>query len=531
LEAKGYPQLCNNYGIAFGRGNNTTNTRDAGVGHLFTSTNPFGPEDEIFYGSIAFFLANAETIAHAVPENNNQATIAYYSFFGITFRKIFGIPIYPVVTLRIRRFDYRGQYPYDDAPGSFELTQKIFADNMTGWANGLSQDATTNDHDGHNFVSVASALDLQNQNYGLSNHWQSDNMFFNIDGHIQNTNAVNGNTLDNTNLSPFQAVITGTSNNAVTNAYYFYHNSDISHEHSLFILRRILGANPSFDCQTEAFCNLNPTINGLNYLCTTGNYYISNLPNGVGINWSSMFGNFVVIAGQGTPNVTISKINNGNDTLVLTLTNSCSTSKEIHLGIYVGTIDAPGITADNCLRKHFTHSYSATSTPTGGTLIWGYYEGYSGGSFNSVNTNGSTAIFRIPNYEQYNRVYLAVENNCGVGTPSIVIFEYSDYCEGQDEDNDAKIPTDGKVLETTPVFNSLRVYPNPSDNYLIVELPNKYLGGTLKLMTLNGQLIKKDRISNNRLIFNNINQTAGVYFIEVVTKDGITERRKIIIAH
>ena len=158
LQTKGYPQQTQNFGIAFGRGNNIAN-KDAGDRKQFTPANPFGPQSQIFAGSIGLLLVNLDAQGAAVPENNAKATIAYYSFFGLTFRKIFGIP-YPQLRLRVRRFDYTGQYPYDDGQGSFVQTQTDF---VQSWFPGLGSPATTNSHDGHNFVATASALDLQNQ--------------------------------------------------------------------------------------------------------------------------------------------------------------------------------------------------------------------------------------------------------------------------------------------------------------------------------------------------------------------------------
>lgn len=128
LQAKGYPQQTRNFGMAFGRGDNAPNTKTAGNGNQFTPGNPFHPKDDIFWGGLFTLLVNAEAQGSAVSENNEKATIAYYSFFGITFRKIFGIP-FPTITLRVRRFDYTGQYPYDDAMGSFEQTQTDFVRN------------------------------------------------------------------------------------------------------------------------------------------------------------------------------------------------------------------------------------------------------------------------------------------------------------------------------------------------------------------------------------------------------------------
>ncbi len=332
LQTKGYPQQTRNYGIAFGRGDNTANTKDAGNGNQFTAANPFGPQNVIFHGAMAFFLVNAEAIANAVPENNTKATVAYYSFFGITFRKIFGIP-FPTVTLRVRRFDYRGQFPYDDAMGSFEITQSQF---KNSWVGGISGPATTNGHDGHNFVSTASALDLQNQRYSSTNNWQSNSMFFNIDNQVQNAGQVNGNTLINPTLSPFRAVITSTTE-VPTYDWNIYHNADITSQFATFIERNVLNAQPVGCGGSNNLCNYNPTISGPDMICgTTATYAISDFPNGIIVNWSLQNNTAAITSGQGTKTITITKKAIGTNQLSVTLTNSCTNlilTKTIQLGL------------------------------------------------------------------------------------------------------------------------------------------------------------------------------------------------------
>lgn len=357
LVAMGYPQLTNNYGLAFGRGDNTANTKDAGVGQQFTPANPFDPQDNIFSGAMSFLLINMNAEANAVPENNTKATIAYYSFFGVTIRRIFGIPILPTITLRVRRFDYRGQYPYDDAMGSFEQTQTEFVDSWWGGIMGIGgPSSTTNGHDGHNFVATASALDLQNQGYGAGTNWQSNNMFFNIDNEILNPGTVAGNTLSVPARSPFDAVLTGTSDcgsvvctaqayrdengNAVfppnEDTWNHLHNMFITRQAARFIQRKILNALPVNCAGSDGLCNRNPSISGPGVLCTTGVYTINNLPAGVTILWLSVNGTFNVIGGQGTPTATIQRVFNGLDIVRVQFTNACGASITRDLNIISG---------------------------------------------------------------------------------------------------------------------------------------------------------------------------------------------------
>jgi pimeloyl-ACP methyl ester carboxylesterase len=350
LQAKGYPQQTRNFGIAYGRGD------AANVGQQFTPANPFGPQTSIFEGAMAFLVVNAQANANAVPENNTLATIAYYSFFGLTWRKIFGIP-FPVVTLRSRRFDYRGQFPYDNAQGSYQQTQTQF---VGSWVGGLSGPATTNSHDGHNFVATVSALDLTNQNYSTATNWQSNNMLFNVDNQITNRGQVNGNRLINPALSPFLAVLTATSDCPFVggctwsgygnendqwvwapnpSAWHYDHNSDMAWQVSNFIERNILNATP-LNCNGDnGLCNSNPTLAGTTNVCTSATFTIQNIPDGVTINWSSLYGGFVITNGQGTPTVTINRTGWGGDKVILTLTNNCGLSRNYEYDIFLGVPD------------------------------------------------------------------------------------------------------------------------------------------------------------------------------------------------
>lgn len=355
LKNKGYPQQTNNYGIALGRGNNTAATKDAGNGNQFTAVDPFGPQTQIFGGSVGFLLVNAEAEGYAVSENNNKATIAYYSFTGLTFRKIFGLPIVPVLTLRVRRFDYTGQNPYDDGQGSFEQTQTEFANY---WIPGLGMPGTTLGHDGHNFVATVSALDLQNQTYDATNKWQSSNIFYNIDNQIQNPGQVNGNTLITPSLSPFDAVMTSTSECAIvgcsapqpyldengnwifpsnSSEWNHYHNTAITFQVARFIERNILNAQPVDCAGGNGLCNATPDISGPGIICTNGQYQLTNPPNGVTINWEIQNGYLKIGSGQGTPVITVIKQNTGYETVKVTLTNTCGASLVLTKNVTVGT--------------------------------------------------------------------------------------------------------------------------------------------------------------------------------------------------
>lgn len=364
LQNKGYPQQTTNYGIAFGEGNNIAGTKNAGNGYQWGN---FQPGSVILNGGLNWFLVLFHTTVRAVPENNNQAAICNYRFSGLTVRHIFGIP-YLTYVLRVRNFNYMGQYPYDDAPGGYENTQFQFANSLSKVTNGIAPDAVTDGHNGHCFVPVSSSLDLQNQNYSAANNWQSNNMFFNIDSYIQNPYTPSGGTLSNISLSPFSQIVTGSSTYGYTSGYNQDHNGIIQSNFAEFILNKILGFDRSLNCANEDFCSANPTISGPSTICTTATYTANGLPSGLTIVWSSMYGSFKITSGQGTNQIQVSKSFNYQDSIILSLTNSCGTTRQIKYGVVLGAAPAIGISSYSNLS--YCGDYSFIILPSTGYYIY-----------------------------------------------------------------------------------------------------------------------------------------------------------------
>jgi hypothetical protein len=166
LLKKGYPQNLTRSAIAFGRGNNPAGSKQAGNGAQFGN---FMSGSKLFDGSITHLLVNVTAKAYAVPENANNDYICRFRFMGLSVFSIFGFPVGIKWDIRSRNIKYPGTFPYDDAPDGYEITQEKFVQNFNK-NNDLAASASNFDHRGHNFVSTASALDLQNQDYGSANN-------------------------------------------------------------------------------------------------------------------------------------------------------------------------------------------------------------------------------------------------------------------------------------------------------------------------------------------------------------------------
>ncbi len=506
LVAKGYPQQTTNYGIAFGQGNNTTNTKNAGNGKQW---NNFNAGDKIFSGSLTALLTNFNVNIWAVPENNNNIQICKYRFAGLTYRTLFGI--FPSVGFLIKSKDfyYTGQYPYDDAPGSFEKTQTKVASSLTAPIISLVGQSDTYGHDCHNFVATVSALDLQNQTYNYTNKWQSANMFFNIDSYIQNPTTVNGGggTLSNTSLSPFSEVITSTSLSGGSNNNQ-WHRGDLQKPFADFMLYKILGFAPTSDCLNEDFCDLNPPISGPAVICPDGTYHIISLPNTIGIKWESKYGSFAITSGQGTNQVTITKVTNRSDTLILSLTNSCGTTRVIKLGIQVGAGNPPSVTLnyDNICgkllqaipynlatgttgfnwvvtgAKNLTRTTSTSDTYSGDLVVRPFQSGLTVGntyySYLTVQAITDCGLSDVNPYIYNITVGPYSPGNC------VQVYLLSTKRLGQSLVDDIVAPS----------ANSLKIYPNPISTMLYVLIPADSVNlhkATITITDISGRQVKQ----------------------------------------
>jgi pimeloyl-ACP methyl ester carboxylesterase len=537
LLQKGYPRNLTRHGIAFGRGNNPANTKTAGNGNQFGS---FAPGSKIFDGNITLVLVNLTSSAYAVPENNTNNYICRYRFLGYKVVRIFGVNVGTLPTLRVRNFKYTGQYPYDDAPGSYETTQSQFVDQFNPF-NGFAVHASNQGHHGHNFASSVSALDMRNQGYSATNKWQSNNLFFNIDNNIINPGQVAGNII-NPALSPFNDVLTYTSDCGTTvcqslnddvdgdgvtdfrnNDWNQFHNGFISRQASQFIQRKILNAVPGTTC--PGICNNANNITGSPLICTNEIYQLTG-PNPVGlnINWESENGRFQIITGQGTRQITATRISSGTDFVRVTLTNGCGATRVIRIPITVGAPQLSISSSTNGCNGSFQIWNLVNNTPNNGTN-WLWTVSYLG-------TNSQINIYTPSSPSTFVSVI-------GGGTVSL---SYTDLCG---------------VAQTTgiTVYNSgcssfaVSVSPNPAQNNINVSLapvnnsqtsesntPSEVVGSNgktiMSLFEVNTNTIVKQwkyNESKNQNYNLNINGLRkGIYLLQV-DRNNQTNMTKIII--
>ncbi|GGH65763.1 pimeloyl-ACP methyl ester carboxylesterase [Filimonas zeae] len=509
LKAKGYPQQTHNYGVAFGRGDNVPGNKNAGNGRQFTPGDPFGPGTKIFEGGVTFLLVNFSSQAYALPENNTDY-IARYRFYGVTIRRIFGIPLLPSINIKVRNFRISNLYSYDDAPGSYGNTQDQFVTSLNaGDNNGFAGDASYFNHKAHNFIPTVSALDLQNQNYGPAGNYLSTNLYVNVDNQITNTSGITGNTFINAGLSPFEAAITATSNITDVNND---HNGGMSWQVTNFLFRKLLNTlNPNYDCNTTGFCNLTPVINGNYYICSSGGYTATNLPRAITISWRSKYGYFSISGGQGTPFITLNKVADGVDVLELTITNACGISRKFEKEIKVGGTPVTFLPYGPACSFPIT----LCANPIPGSTYRQWTLQTSGGT-----TNPSTSSWCINLNSSTLRATLNTDNECGFVSGSQRI--YLQPCAFGVSPNPAQ-----NHITITAENNTVSSATKTADNGVVTE---PLLIKRIVIYDASGNLRKTIQCSgvNSREELNVGNLNNGFYIVEIQSNQS-TVRKNLII--
>jgi len=79
--------------------------------------------------------------------------------------------------------------------------------------------------------------------------------------------------------------------------------------------------------------------------------------------------------------------------------------------------------------------------------------------------------------------------------------------------------------------NSLRnvtLYPNPTNGIFTIDLGNEYTYVTVQISNMLGQIISSERSASAQTIEQEINTSAGLYFVNVSTAEGVSKTLKIV---
>ena len=77
------------------------------------------------------------------------------------------------------------------------------------------------------------------------------------------------------------------------------------------------------------------------------------------------------------------------------------------------------------------------------------------------------------------------------------------------------------AVEENKLLNEVKIYPNPSNNTLTLELgTNSLTNASYQLIDMTGRIVKANTIYQNRTFINVADLTNGIYFVNVVNEHG-----------
>jgi hypothetical protein len=269
--------------------------------------------------------------------------------------------------------------------------------------------------------------------------------------------------------------------------------------------------------------DITPKVSGPTVLCGSFNYTVD-FPCKGSVTWGVLNNNLntVSISCTNCPSPTITKLGDGFVTLTATVTSTCGASPvTAHFPITSGNpfvaYPYPIGPDPNCLQKGGQILYGVNVSPYAyGSYLWGYVEGGSYGPINYVDNGGlNTAGIRINNNEQFNGIYVAVMNECGVGTQSIAVFEFSN-CGYNDETWRTKKE---KEHDKPEIKNEVFVSPNPvRDRLNLRSSVNIPLGSELQIFDAQGLIVYKGLMNQSIQTIDVSKLAKGTYVLQVTHK-------------
>lgn len=271
-------------------------------------------------------------------------------------------------------------------------------------------------------------------------------------------------------------------------------------------------------------------ISGDASFCTTSNpYTISNLPTGSTVSWSTTP---VGIATPGTPNqaqTTLAKNSNGIIILTATISNVCGGQVVINKSnIVVGTPSVPNMHAIQLGGSCYYDIAVDLSAP--GTVVEFSPDGVNWAQGAYSNGAYKAGLFLLgPGYQLE---YARTSNSCGKGTASsknVYIPAPTGRCQqivnGAPGTNERISNNLNQKLATV---DHIKVYPNPADKKLVIELPVLSPNTQANIYNNEGKLMLSQKLYNKTSEVDISNFKTGIYLIRVLTDNGDVSTLKII---
>jgi hypothetical protein len=203
--------------------------------------------------------------------------------------------------------------------------------------------------------------------------------------------------------------------------------------------------------------------------------------------------------------------------------------------------------ASNQLQSGSTANFVATTSDTFPSFVWqsdfgqGFQTLNNYGNYSGVNTNSlSLSNVQLPNHTQPIRV-ISTSGEC-IDTSNVATINITDTCIVTINDTITTLisVTDTLIINTlitglTPPnnLNTIKVFPNPTNNHLTIDFGNfaSMNGYTLKITNSIGQTVFTTPI-NQQSSYVDLSTWGGngIYFVQIIdTQNNTIENRKIVL--
>jgi GEVED domain/Secretion system C-terminal sorting domain len=221
-------------------------------------------------------------------------------------------------------------------------------------------------------------------------------------------------------------------------------------------------------------------------------------------------------------------------------------------GSDITAVSVPGTTLNNVAARNLNTSYTAF-TATGantGTLTWAgmntinvttsnndivsmwidydHNNSFDTGEWTLVTAASgarvASATFYIPSTALLGQARMRIRTRAA-GTVNYSANACTNFTSGSTEDYTINIDRTSASSEIE--VNVLKVYPNPAQNNITIEVPN-FSTGTVSIVDLIGRNVQTLAISSNRFTHNVSDLKAGIYFITFKSDQGQTITKQFI---
>ncbi len=415
----------------------------------------------------------------ALPNGGAPITIAYFKVSG-RIRIFFGLINFPLISIDLLDSQSPANtLPWDGAPGGTQPIRKNLPSNIpTNFEQFIAMEAFSGTlkvnaflADNFCFVPTVSALDVTNITHASLNAvyvgGASPGNATRVANFIaQEPRTVSGQTLFNIAHPSFTA----------RNAEWLWNEMEGVPNNNL---------NCSNNCSIPIY-----TISGPEFLCNTGDYFITGLSPNASVSWSASAPSMVQVSCTNCSQTTLTRVYSGVITLTANITSNCAPfNTTITKTVTVGPPDQNSLYAIfsttgysnylqdyNCLKTYtFPGMYSgevSLTDPVTTSFSWSFVSKYPSTAIVSIggSTDGRNMTVTVKPSGAQVTYRLTRTNGCGTYTHDYT-FIANGFCSGMDE---------GMVVQE----ENLRLAPNPSAGTFNVLLQSTGKDKAIKMIVI-----------------------------------------------